>query len=297
MSGARPAAVDTHVHFWDLSRCPYPWLEAEEWDAIRSDYLPTDFVAESEGCEVEAFVHVEAGVDYDVDPVAETEWLAGLLRESPGLEMVCVGYADLRAPNLEEVIARHAEHDFFRGVRQELWFDPDSTAPGTLTTDLLADESWAAGLRKLAERDLSFDLLPSPHQLEPACKLFREVPEVAVVIDHLAVPALGADGPDPAWREGMRRFAEEVPNSSFKISGLALLDPAWTPEQMAPVVREGIEIFGPSRCMFGSNFPVDRPTTTYPDLWRVYDEITADLSESERADLFSGTARRVYRIG
>jgi predicted TIM-barrel fold metal-dependent hydrolase len=290
--------VDTHVHFWDLSQFDYPWLESEESARIRANYLPEQFADDLVGVDIEAFVHVQAEVDHSIDPVAETAWLAAILSEAGGAvpPAVCVGYADLRSQDLDDILARHAEYDLLHGIRQEAWFDPDSTDPGVLREDLLADPAWARGLRTLVEHDLSFDLLISADQLQRACDVFREVPEVSVILDHTGVPTLVDGVPPPEWRTGLRRFADEVPRGVLKVSGIGFIDPDWELAHVAPLVHEAIEIFGPERCMLGSNFPVDRPYSTYAELWEAYEAISSDLSSSERSALFRDTARRVYRI-
>lgn len=282
-----PPFVDTHLHFWQLGHLPYPWLADPGTEALRHDYLPANLAADAAGLDLQATVHVQAEVDHAVDPVEETAWLASL----DGAPTVCVGYADLRAPDVDDVLARHQEYALFRGIRQEAWFDPESTRADVPTYDLLADPAWAAGLRRLAARELSFDLLVWTHQLERAAAVFRKLPELTVVLDHTAL----ADGSEE-WRTGIRRFADQVPRSVLKISGMASVSATWQPADVVPVIQEAIEVFGPGRCMFGSNFPVDRPASSYERLWQTYDEATATLSQDERTSLFSGTARRVYRI-
>jgi predicted TIM-barrel fold metal-dependent hydrolase len=173
-----------------------------------------------------------------------------------------------------------------RGIRQEVWFDPNSTEPGAQRDDLLADPAWARGLRTLVEHDLSFDLLIAAHQLERACDIFREVPELSVVLDHTGVPTLVDGAPPPRWRTGLSRFAHEVPRSLLKISNMGFIDPAWELAEVTPLVLESIEAFGPERCMLGSNFPVDRPYSTYAELWKAYEAMSSDLSPSERSALF-----------
>lgn len=291
-------AIDTHVHFWDLAQFGYPWLDADDCADIRADYLPADLAADIAGADVLAMVHVQAEVDHAVDPVDETAWLTSVLDAAPPSvpPAAIVGYADLRRPDLEDVLARHLHFARVRGIRQELWFDPASTEPGALHDDLLSDPAWVAGLRQLAGHSLSFDALVSASQLAQAAAVFREHPELAVILDHTGVPTLTDGVPPPEWRTSLRRFASEVPNSVLKISGMAFIQPAWRIPDVAPVVRESIETFGPARCMLGSNFPVDKPHADYARVWEAYDEITSDLSGHERAAIFSDTARRVYRI-
>jgi predicted TIM-barrel fold metal-dependent hydrolase len=293
-----PPVIDTHIHLWDLTRFRYPWLDAEDSAPIRSNYLPDRLIADVAEIDVRAFVHVEAGVEPSFDPVEETAWVESVLQTNADRlpPTACVAYADLRTPDLDDVLCRHADFEIVRGIRQELWFDPDSEQPGMLQSNLLSDPTWRGGLQRLAGHDLTFDLLVAAEQLDQACDVFREVPGLPVIIDHLGVPALVDDAPPRQWHHGLQRFAEQVPHSVLKLSGMSFIRGTWTLDDVRPLVRQAIEIFGPERCMFASNFPVERPHTSYEDLWQAYDDITADLSSTERTALFSGTARRVYRF-
>lgn len=290
--------VDTHVHLWDLRRFHYPWLSDPGAEGLQWDYLADDLRADAKGVDVVATVHVQAEVDHAADPEEETAWLAACAREHPDdpLPTVCVGYADLRAPDLDDVLARHQAHALFRGIRQEAWFDPGSQRADILRFNVLDDPAWAAGLRRLAARELSFDLLVWTHQLDQAAAIFRELPELTLVLEHTGTPVDADPDERQRWRAAMRRFATDVPHAMLKISALIFVSPTWELAEIEPVVREALEIFGPDRCMFGSNFPVDRPAISYAQLWAAYGAFTADLSAPERAAVFCDNAVRTYRI-
>lgn len=290
--------IDTHVHFWDLTRFRYPWLESDEVAHLRKNYLPADYVRDISGIDVAGFVHVQAELDHALDPVEETAWLASL--EAEGTEhlppMVCIGYADLRHSKLDELLARHVGYGFTRGIRQEAWFDNASTRADIPRENLLSDPAWLAGLARLANHDLAFELLVWPHQLDQASKIFRRFPELVVIVEHTGLPVTVDGQLPPEWLLGLQRFAREVPQSVLKISGMAFVKPSWAIEDIAPRVLDAIDAFGPQRCMFGSNYPVEAPNASFAELWGAYGQITSDLSLDERADLFFGTAQRIYRF-
>src|SRR5690606_1174231 len=204
--------VDSHLHLWDLERFGYPWLSDPENAGLRADYLPDDWRADARGVDIAATVHVQAEIDHAADPVAETAWLDSLAEaggvDSAPVPTACVGYADLRAPDLDDVLDRHQRYPLFRGVRQEAWYDPDSTRADLPRHNLLDDPAWVAGLRRLADRGLTFDLLIWPRQLAQAAEIFRDLPQLPVVLEHAGLPV----GPDPEhrarWRDGVRRFAD-----------------------------------------------------------------------------------------
>ncbi|MCY7413688.1 MAG: amidohydrolase family protein [Salinibacterium sp.] len=285
--------VDSHIHFWDLARLHYPWLDGDGVDALRVDYLPTDWVCDARGVEVVATVHVQAEVDHAVDPVLETAWLDELAT-GHAVPTAVVGYADLRSAALADVLDRHLEFSFFRGIRQEAWFDPLSRRADVPTENFLEDAAWRAGLSALRERDLSFDLLVWSRQLPMAVDVFRAVPGLRVVLEHTGLPIEQHERAQ--WRRDVARFAREVPGSVLKISGLGMVDRAWTPSRVDPVIREAIQLFGPERCMFASNYPVERPGMNYAGIWATFDRCTADLSDAERDAIFRTTALRTYRL-
>lgn len=290
--------VDTHIHLWSLQRFHYPWLKDPGAEGLQWDYLVDDWRQDAKDVDVLGTVHVQAEVDHSIDPAEETAWLAALAAEqtSNPAPAVCVGYADLRAPDLDEVLDRHQEHALFRGIRQEAWYDPQSRRSDVPRTNLLDDPAWIAGLGRLSARGLSFDLLVWSHQLEQAASIFRDHPDLHLILEHTGVPPGVSAEALAGWRSGMQTFAEQVPNAMLKISGLIFVSPTWALEEIEPVVEEALEIFGPSRCMFGSNFPVDRPAVTYGELWAAYDRFTAGLSSQERAAVFRDNAARFYRI-
>jgi predicted TIM-barrel fold metal-dependent hydrolase len=286
--------VDTHLHFLDLDRFAYPWLEDPDFAFLRSGYLPADWRADVGERTVLAGVHVQAEVDHAVDPVEETAWVDSL--ERPVAPMFYVAYADLRAPDLDDVLARHCAHPAMRGIRQEAWFDPQSTRADIPRENMLLDPAWRAGLERLAAHDLSFELLAWPHQLADAAEIFAELPQLGLVVEHAGMPTVGDAEGMQVWRDGLARIAERVPHAVLKFSAMALFAGAWTPAVIAPIVHEAIALFGPDRCMLGSNYPVDRGVASYEAIWSGYEEVTADLSDDERTALFSGTALRTYRI-
>lgn len=287
--------IDTHTHFWDLSKLSYPWLDHEGWRHLRSTFVPADLKADS--VDVVATVHVQAEMDHQLDPVVETQWLGEVRSASPDAPVptVAVGFADLTGADLEDVLDRHQTYDFFRGIRQEAWYDPASTSRELEhDVDLLANPRWEEGLRVLAGRGLTFDLLVYAHQLPRATSIFESVPDLRVVIDHLGHPSSSTSA--AAWRSDLKTFRDRVPNAFIKLSGLSFVAKSLGDPIARQSVRQVLDIFGPERCMLASNFPVDRSLGSYDDIWSAFDSFTSDLSAHERAQIFVGTASEFYDI-
>jgi predicted TIM-barrel fold metal-dependent hydrolase len=291
--------IDTHVHHWDLSRFRYPWLEDPAFGDLRQNYLPADYRADAANTPIEGWVHIQAEVDHQLDPVKETAWVAALAEQAsasgvPG-PLACVVYTDLRAPRLPDVLSRHSRFPLTRGVRQEAWFDPASTRADIPREDLLSDPAWQEGYRSLAEFGLSFDLLVWPHQLQQAAAFVADVPAVPVVLEHLGLPDANSDPRLGIWRNGVAALAQ-VPHACIKLSAFSWLGNPRDEAAVRGVAAELLELFEPQRCMVGSNFPVERLAGDLRSLYELTLVSLKDLSDDQRADVLAGTARRFYRI-
>jgi predicted TIM-barrel fold metal-dependent hydrolase len=293
------AMIDTHVHHWELGTFRYPWLDDAAFDDLRTDYLPADYRAEAIDVPVEGWVHIQAEVDHQMDPVGETAWLASLAEDAsasslPG-PLACVVYADLRSADLRDVLSRHCRFPLTRGVRQEAWFDPASTRADIPQENLLSNRAWQAGYRLLAEFGLSFDLLVWPAQLEQAAAMVADVPAVPVVLEHLGLPDPVGDPGLEMWRAGVAALAR-LPHAFVKLSAFRWLGNPRDEGAVRAVTSELLDLFGPQRCMVGSNFPVERLAGNFGSLYQLVLACLADLSDAERADVLTGAARRFYRI-
>ena len=209
--------IDTHVHHWELGRFRYPWLDDAAFDDLRKDYFPADYRADAAEMPVDGWVHIQAEVDHQLDPVAETAWVESLAEEAsaaglPG-PLACVVYADLRAANVRDLLSRHCSYPLTRGVRQEAWFDPGSTRADIPREDLLSDPAWQEGYRALAEFGLSFDLLVWPTQLPRVAAIAADNPAVPLVLEHLGLP-------DPYQRPGSAYLAGRCGDLGSASAGL-----------------------------------------------------------------------------
>jgi predicted TIM-barrel fold metal-dependent hydrolase len=293
--------IDPHMHLWDLDRHYYAWLQAAPLPnnpagdissiAYRS-YQLDDYLADTAGWNVVQTVHVECGLP-PKDQLSETDWLQGIA-DTRGMVGGIVAGANLDDPAVEPLLAAHAARANVRGVRQIVnWHADPAKTYGP--RDLLLDPQWRAGYALLAKYGLSFDLQLYPSQMVTAAALASAHPDVPVIVNHAGMPTDRDDAGLKAWRDGLALLAEQ-PNVACKISGLAMIDRSWTVDSLRPFVLQVIETFGPSRCMFASNFPVEKVHGSFGGFYAAYDAITADFGEAERALMFSGTASRLYRL-
>lgn len=315
---ARPI-VDPHHHLWPEAR-PAPYLLPELWRDTGS------------GHKVEQTVFVECMAAYrttgpePLKPVGETEFVADAAMQSaaagPSRARIAaiVGFADLLlgervTPVLEAHLA--AGQGLFRGIRHAAGIDPSPEIRRSHTNPppgLYGDTAFRAGFSRLAPLGLSFDAWNYHPQIGELTALARAFPETAIILDHFGGP-LGI-GPYEGRREEVfanwRRAIDGLascPNVSVKIGGLAMpingfnfhkQDRPATARALVDAQRayymHTIEAFGPARCMFESNFPVDRASIGYRALWNAFKLMAEPYSASEKDDLFRGTASRAYRL-
>jgi predicted TIM-barrel fold metal-dependent hydrolase len=291
--------IDAHHHLWDLERHHYPWLANPAphpaGEPLRRSYRLSDFLEDARNQDLVKSVHLQAAMD---DPVQETAWLQSLADDPAGrgFPHAIVAFADLADPRVEAVLERHCRYPNLRGIRFMVnYIEGEPLYCMTSRGDWLGDAQWRRGYALLEKYRLSFDLQVYCHQMAEAADLAGAFPGVRIMLNHAGLPHQRDPGYVESWRRGMRMLAER-PNVAAKISGLAMFDHDWTVESIRPFVLDTIEIFGVDRCLFASNFPVDRLHSDYDAIWKAFDRITAHFSEAERRQLFHDNAARFYRL-
>lgn len=310
--------IDPHHHLWPVGGAlPYGLGE-----------LQTDT---GSGHRIEATVFVECGAGYRTDgpeylrSVGETEFVAENAAVSAATEgtseiKAIVSNADLRIPQLDELLDAHVEagQGRFRGVRHAIAHTPDATdmvIPGGAAPYISNDPAFRRGLTRLGERGFTYDSWNYHYQNREVAALAAAVPGTTIVLDHFGTPiGVGAwsgqlDEIYEVWKHDIAAVAQNE-NVVAKIGGLAMPDngygwheratPATSDELVAAHERwylHTIDCFGPERCMFESNFPVDRFSVSYRVLWNALQKIAERFTAAERDQMFWGTAERVYSLG
>jgi predicted TIM-barrel fold metal-dependent hydrolase len=292
------AIVDAHHHLWDLQACHYPWLMEKgvkrffgDPAPIQKDYLTADLKVDAP-LSLAKSVHIQVGVA-EADAVKETLWLQAQA-DAHGLPSAIVAFADLTRPDLETLLDAHAVAANLRGIRQILGRS-DAEDAKTGTGALIDNPAFLDGLKKLAARGLSFDLQLIPAQMARAAALFAQVPDLPVALCHIGSLSDFSGEGRALWRNGLAQLAG-LPNMICKISGFGMFDPDWTAASVHDQFRIAVDLFGPDRIAFGSNFPVDKLAATGAELWGRYAELAADFSSTDRVAMFAKTAERFYQI-
>lgn len=291
-----------------------------------SAFLPAELRADWGGYaeRIDGVVHVQAlwQSRRHLDMVDETRWLESL---DPGAETIqaIVGEAHLDAPDIAEVLEAHAAASpRFRGIRDSLSHSPD---PGVhdfaRSPDLMRSEAWRRGYALLGGRGLSFDAWTYHHQLRDLAALAREIPQTPVVLCHLGTPVAIAgeyggigrtttarEAIENEWRASIAELAE-VEHVQFKISGMLMpifgygyerreapMSQREYVDRVGPLVEYMLETVGIERCIFGSNFPMDKVSVRYETIVAGLEELLTGYERAERAAFWGGNARRFYRL-
>ncbi|MFT4960429.1 MAG: L-fuconolactonase [Paracoccaceae bacterium] len=305
--------VDPHHHLWDRQGRIYEMGElaadtGSGHNVVQTVYIECRSYWDTTGAE-------------NLRPVGETKRVAEMAAGSDAKAQIAgiIGFADLRDVGLDKVLVAHkaAGQGLLRGIRQSgAWDrDPDALAiVGRGVPEQYNDPDFRRGMALLAEHGLTYDTWHYHHQADDFLALARAVPGTVMVLDHLSTP-LGVgrftgqrDVIFARWQDDMAALAE-CPNVRAKLGGLAMADNGWgwqdrdvppTSDEFVAAYGDWyhhmIGCFGPERCMFESNFPVDRISISYHVLWNAFKKIAARYSEAEQAMMFAGTARKVYGL-
>jgi len=293
--------VDAHQHFWDLE-CNYlPWLCDEapipfrygNYDALRRNYLPEDYLRDAANHHVVKTVYVETEWN-PADPVGETRWLQKIIAAT-GFPHAIVAGARLDDPEVEAALAGHAEFAQVRGIRHKPSAAPspdrvERNAPGAM-----GDPAWRRGFALLQRYGLSFDLQTPWWHLAEAAELARDFPDARIILNHTGLPADRTEAGLAGWRQAMTLLAAE-PNVAVKISGLGQPGRPWTVAANGPIVLDTIRIFGVERCMFASNFPVDSLCAEFDTIFTGFKTIVRGFAAAEQRRLFHENAVWIYRL-
>ena len=315
---ARPI-IDPHHHLWNRTGIPY--------------FLQDLLNDTNSGHNVVATVFVECGAMYNatsepaLKPIGEVEFVNGIAAMSASGEFGptrvatgIVAHADLSLGDaVANVLDRQAAvaGGRLRGIRHISAWHPDPQARASSANpppDLFSQPKFKDGLRCLAPRGLTFDAFLYHTQLNELLEIARALPEVTIILNHVGGPiGIGpyADKREEVFAQWRKSIAEvaSCPNVRIKLGGLGMkmmgfdihegkIPPSSevVAEAWAPYIEYCIEVFGPSRAMFESNFPVDKGTCSYAVLWNAFKRITCGASENEKAALYHDTAKSVYRL-
>lgn len=272
--------IDAHQHFWRYEPREYPWI-TDRLAALREDFLPSHLRPLLDRYGFDGCVAVQAR-----QSSVETQWLLDLATENPWILGV-VGWLDLQGADVRQSLDAHSGKPLV-GLRH--------IVQDELEDRFLLREEFVRGVRALAARDITYDVLIYPRQMEAAIEFADRVADVRLVLDHGGKPLIAKGELEP-WRAHVRELARRS-NVFCKVSGL-VTESVWGRWRVAEFDRyldTLLEAFGPKRLLYGSDWPVCLLAGQYSDVLLVAERLAQKLSPSERSEFFGGTASRAYNL-
>lgn len=293
--------VDAHHHLWDLSAVHYPWLAAKgevrffgQPDPIRKNYLVEDFVSDHQN-QISQSVHIQVGAE---NSLTETKLINQLAQSNnsektndskfPSAAVVAI---DMRQASIQSQLNEHLAYNVTRGARDIIGKSPEENQ----SLPPFIPELWLNNWRTLAEHSLSFDLQLTSEQYKPVLETLEKVPELKVAVCHFASPWDQSPQGFAHWQAMMKAYAQ-LPNCYMKLSGFSMFKHRFNAENFKRYAHAAINIFGSERCMFGSNFPVDKLYMSYSELFKQWQAVVAEYNQEESKLLAEGTAKRFYQL-
>ncbi|QIB42272.1 amidohydrolase family protein [Streptomyces aureoverticillatus] len=277
--------IDAHHHVWDLGVRDQEWITGPAMAPIRRTFTADDLAPHARAAGVVATVLVQT-----VTVAEETPEFLALAADSDLIAGV-VGWTDLTRPGIADTLAALTElpgGKHLVGIRHQVQAEPDP--------DWLLRPDVRRGLAAVADAGLVYDLVVRPDQLPMCAEAAARLPQLTFVLDHLGKPPIASGDLEP-WASSLRAFAP-LPNTVAKLSGLVTEADwaSWTVAGLRPYADTALEAFGPARLMFGSDWPVSGLAATYREVVEAARALTSALSDTECAQVFAGTAGRVYGL-
>lgn len=290
--------IDAHFHIW--RQADLPWLMGPmqprifgPYEPIRRDYEIEEYLADAAGSGITGAVYVQANwaparaldeVRFVAESAKRAEFPVGI-----------VAHADLLAEDIRPALDALAKEPSMRGVRMQLHWHENPLYRFASGPDLARDPVLQRNVARLGDYGWSFDLQVFAGQMAGAAELAAACPKVTFVLQHAGMLEDLSEAGIAEWRSGMKLLARQ-PNIVSKLSGLGTFLRRNDPAHIAFILAETVAMFGASRCLFGSNFPIEKLWTSHADLIAAHRAAAASLPEAEQAQIFAGTARQTYKL-
>ncbi len=273
--------IDTHHHFWHYNSVEFGWID-NEMAAIRKSFLLEDLASTIQNSCVDGVVTVQAR-----QCLEETEWLLQLASENEFIKGV-VGWLPLGDKNIQAILDQYRGNRWLKGVRHVVQGESDP--------EFILGEAFNQGVSQLKEYGLVYDILILEHQLANTIRFVDRHPDQQFVVDHIAKPKIKTNEIQP-WQNLLKELARRE-NVSCKISGMVTEADYqhWTEAQLQPYFDVVLDAFGPTRLMFGSDWPVCLVATNYSEWLQLVKKQVSTLSCEEQNQIFYHNALTVYQL-
>ena len=289
--------IDSHHHIWRKN--DMHWLLEDkprifgDYTALKRDYPIEEFKQDIASCNVVKSVYLQANWAYDRS-VDEAKWVDGVAQQH-GMPNAIVANADLRSPEVEHLLDEYMKIPSVRGIRQHLHWHRNPKFSYIEAPDVFDHENWRRGMQHVADRGLSFDLQIFPSQMKRAAAMLHDFKDTAFILNHAGMLDARDEDSIATWRNGMEVLAD-CPNLYVKFTGLGTFDHRSSPDLMEPMIPVSLELFGAARCMYGSNYPIEKLWTDYATYFSNVKAAIGEVSQEDEHEIFYGTANRAYRL-
>lgn len=289
--------VDAHHHIW--RRADQPWMDAAvprifgAYDSIKRDYPIEEFLSDLAGTGVTKSVYVQTNWAKE-RAVEEVEWVQGTA-DRTGWPHAIVSFVDFQSEDAARVMAAQAKSPLMRGARQQLHWHENPQYRFAPTPDQMNTPVFRKNFALLQERGWLFEMQLFAPQMADGAALAKAFPRITLMLEHAGMLEDRSTAGRKAWREGMKRLADQ-PNMHTKFSGLGTFIRRNDPQHIADVVGETLELFGPARSVWGSNFPVEKIWTDYGSIVAAIKAALAPLPEADRRAVLYDNAVKLYRL-
>ena len=273
--------IDSHQHFWKYEPVKHDWID-DDMSVIRRDFSPSDLSKVYKESSIDGCVAVQAD-----QTLEETDFLIDLASNNSFIKGI-VGWVDLRAENIENVLEKYSTDKIVKGFRHVVQGEADH--------NFLLRPNFSRGISLLEKYNFTYDILVFPHQLGSVLEFVKKFPNQKFVIDHIAKPYI-KDGYFDGWATMMTAIGKHE-NVSCKMSGMVTEADfnTWTPEQIHPYMNVALEAFGSSRILFGSDWPVCLVAGNYSKIKKLTTNFISQLSQIEQNSIMGTNAIEFYNL-
>ena len=290
--------VDAHHHIWRLA--DLTWLNGPtqprifgDYESLKRDYAIEDFRDDlaSAGVEKSVYIQVNWPAGQEVDEAAWVQEVA----EANGWPHAIVGYVDFAAEDAPETLRALSQYSLMRGIRQQLHWHENPLYKFQPTPDLMNQAAWRKNFALLQDYNWTFELQVFASQMTDAAQLAADFPATQMILQHCGMPEDTSAAGMSVWRDGMKRLADQA-NIHCKFSGLGTFIHRNDPGFIAEITGECLDMFGAGRCVFGSNYPIEKLWTAYGPIVDAFRASVAHLPETEQAMVLHDNAVTLYRL-
>lgn len=273
--------IDSHQHFWKYEPVKHSWID-DDMSVIRRDFSPSDLAKVYQENSIDGCVAVQAD-----QTLEETDFLIDLASINNFIKGI-VGWVDLRAENIENVLEKYSTDKIVKGFRHVVQGEADH--------NFLLRPNFSRGISLLEKHNFTYDILVFPHQLGSVLEFVKKFPYQKFVIDHIAKPYI-KDGYFEGWATMMTAIGKHE-NVSCKMSGMVTEADfnIWTPEQIHPYMDTVLEAFGSKRILFGSDWPVCLVAGNYSKIKKLTTDFISQLSKIEQNSIMGNNAIEFYNL-